>query len=83
MVDVEPGVAEDSPASKGQHTIPMAIVAELIPRSMRRPAVELDDDLLVVPYGIRFDRDLFQRDRCVEFRRWQVFIQDQGSEAVL
>jgi hypothetical protein len=38
---------------------------------------------VVGPKGVDFDRGLAQLERCVEPRRRQIFIQDQGSEAVL
>lgn len=81
-LQVGPGVAQDDPAGGLRRAIPSTVDPELLTGAVRCPSVELDYDLCVAPGDVRFDRDLVQFDRCVPFRRWQVFIQDQGSEAV-
>jgi hypothetical protein len=50
---------------------------------MSGPSVELDDNAFCQPQDIDFDRHVVQLDRRVPFRRWQIFTQDKGSEAVL
>jgi hypothetical protein len=82
VVDVPPGVAEDDPAFGLGGAVSGAIFLKLASGAVRLPVVQFDQDALISPHGVCLDRDLFQFDRCVVLRRWQVCIQDQGSEAV-
>src|SRR4051812_12599807 len=78
-----PRDADDDPAVEGRQPITFAIHLECRSSRMSLAAVEFDYQLRVTPYGIGLDRDLAQFDRAVHFRRGQIFIEDQGMEALL
>src|SRR5689334_15354009 len=82
QIHVRGRVTQNRIASQRERSVARAILGELRSAAMSRPSIELDDDALDSPQDIYFDRHLVQLDRCVPFGRWQVFIQDQGPEAV-